>query len=298
MADYGSTFGGQSAVNPGVQTNPQPWIDAAYKAWETKANPIFQQQQQDYEQRMINQGIPVGGEAYDKSFKSLLGAQNDAQTQATFDSIGFGLGAQNQEFGQGLAKSQLANSLLQAMWGDETARYGIDSNEMIQQNRLGQEAQQFAQQLAEQSRQFNSGLQLDRDKLDLQSQQFGDTLGFNYADLYGNLGLAYDQLGQRANEFNSTLDYNYWDRGNQFDYMYDRAASDDMRWGADQNRQDFYDTQNSQRYMDALIMSLLGGPAPDVPTFDPTGAYNGQIGGLSSGNNSSNSWFDNFLSFG
>ena len=184
------------------------------------------------------------------------------------------------------------------MWGDDTARSGIKTNADTQQYGIDSNASIAAQDRAQQATQFNQGLQFDRDQMAQRGQMFGDQLGFDYDALYGNLGLAYDTLGQRGYEFDSNLDYNYWDRGNQFDYMYDRAAMDDMRWGAGEDRQDYYDQVNDDRYYDALVMSLLGGPAPQVPIFNPTGAYGSQISGLSNGNNSSNSWFNDFLSFG
>lgn len=247
-----SSIGGVSAVNPQARGNYQQYIDAAYDNTKGRLDPIFEQQRNAYNQQMVNMGLPVGGEAYNKSFQQMDQNQNDAYSNASFGAMGFGLDAQNQDFNQDATRSGLANALLQSKWGTDLGYYNTDTNAALTREGLAEGGRQFDTGLAEGGRQYDN-----------------------------SLGLQYDNLGQRGYEFDSGLDKQYWDSQNQYDYMYDRAGQDDYRYGVGQDRQDYYDQQNATRYDDAFIMQLLGmGGTPGVYTQDPTSAYNNQIGQL------------------
>jgi hypothetical protein len=242
MAASGSGWGGISAVNPQAKGSYQDYIDASFKNAKARLDPIFKDQRSAYEQNMVNRGIPVGGEAYNSSFQQLDQNQNDAYSNAAFNAMGFGLGAQAQDFGQDLSRSNLANAMLRSKWSDDTARYGIDTNAATAANALG-----------EQGRQFDLGL--------------------------GQRGYEFDSnLDQRNYEFDTNTDYNYWDRGTQFDMM-DRSFFEDQgRYADAQNQQDYQNQLAREQWQYAALMNaFMGLQAPSPYYQDPTSAYSSQL---------------------
>lgn len=245
-------IGGVSAVNPQAKGNYQQYIDSSFNNAERRLDPIFDRQNNAWQQQMINQGLPVGGEANNDSMGQMYQTQDDAWQNAAYQAQREGLFAQNQDFSQDATRSGLANALLQSKWGTDLGYYNTDTNAAL--TREG---------IAEGGRQFDSGLSEG-------GRQFDNSMDYQYG-----------QLGQRGYEFDSNLDKQYWDSQNQYDYMYDRAGQDDYRYGVGEDRQDYYDQTNANRYDDAFMMQLLGmGGTPGVYTQDPTSAYNNQIGQL------------------
>jgi len=206
----GSSIGGISAVNPQAKTNFKGYVDQAYDASKARLDPIFQQQQQGFDQSLVNRGIPVGSEAYSNASRDLRQSHNDAYTQAANAAIGVGLGAQAQDFGQDATRSQLANALLQSKWSSDLGYAGLDEG-----------ARQFDVGLGENARQFDAGqdynywdrgnfwdYQYDRaDMSDLQwltgvdKQSYDDQLQSNrWSDNLGNSYLSpYDPAGLNIN---------------------------------------------------------------------------------------------------
>jgi len=273
-------IGGVSAVNPQAgQANEldafKRYEDAAFANASGRLNPFLQQQQAQFQQQMANQGIPVGSDAYNKAQAQMSLGQTDAMNNAAFGAMGFGLGAQQQSFGQDHARSQLANSLLQAKMQQDLGMAGIG----VDKARLAQDASQFSR-----------GLGFDRDKLAQQASQFQDTLGLDYDKLGYDYDTFYDTLGQRAYEFDSGQDFDYWDRGNQYG-----LANRAMDSG------DFWDAYNAgptgtQRYDDALALAILSGmQPPGVPTVDPAGTYAAQLGVGSQGRGQSLNFLSNAM---
>jgi len=252
MAKKGGKYslGGVSAVNPQVGDFKQ-YEDAAFANASGRLDPFLQQQTSQFNQRMANQGIPVGSDAYNKAFAQMNLGQTDAMNNAAFGAMGFGLGAQDQAFGQEHARSQLANSLLQAKMAKQLGMANVG---------LGQA------QLAQQGSQFQDSLGFDREKLAQQGQQFGDTLGYNYDSFY-------DTLGQRAYEFDSGQDFDYWSQGNAFD-LAERGMDTEDYWNA-------YNAgpTGTEQYDNALIMALLGIAPPGVVPADVANPYSTQITG-------------------
>ncbi len=205
-----SSIGGVSAVNPQAgQANEldafQRYEDSAYNNAMRRLEPQMATAQRDFDQEMMNRGIPVGSDAYNSARAQFDQSQAGARENAAFGAMQFGLGAQNQSFQQDHARSQLANALLQAQWQKELG--------------LGRLGLGYAQ-LGEQGRQVDKGL------------------GYDYDTFY-------DTLGQRAYEFDSGQDFDYWDRGNYWDFAYDRADASDYfdSWDRDYGaQQDFMDT--------------------------------------------------------
>lgn len=68
-----------------------------------RLQPTVQMQQQQFDARMANQGIPVGSEAYNNAKRAFDQQQNDLLTSAQIQGIGVGQQANQQAFNQQLA---------------------------------------------------------------------------------------------------------------------------------------------------------------------------------------------------
>jgi len=231
-----TSIGGVSAVNPQAKTDFQGYVDASYNAAKQRLDPVMQQQQQTYQQSMVDRSIPVGSEAYGKSSQQLDQNQNDAYSQAAFNAMQFGLGAQAQDFGQDATRSQLSNALLQSKWGNELG-WG---NNALGYAGLNEQGRQFDKGLNEQGRQF--------DNTSMDNRYFFDT-----------------NLGENARQFDSSQDFNYWDRGSQFDYMYDRAGQNDLQWLMGYDRDIWNDQTQANRWSDQLGNNMLQPFDPNIP---------------------------------
>lgn len=200
-----SSVDGISAVNPQAKGSYDQYIDASFQNAKQRLDPIMGQQRRQYEQSMVNRGIPVGSQGYNSAFQQLDQNQNDAYSSAAFDAMGFGLGAQAQDFGQDAQRSQLANSLLQARMNQALGFYNAD---------LGYDS------LAERGRQFDASLVSDLYKHDT-------TQDYNYWNQGNAWDLANDQFGFQQ------------DRALQDDYRW--AVGQDRQDFYDNREQSRYD---------------------------------------------------------
>lgn len=192
-------YGGVSPVNPQAgQANEldafKRYEDAAFGNAMNRLNPIQSQEDQTFDQRMANQGIPVGSEAYNKAKTQMDLSQSDAVSNAAFNAMGFGADLQNQSFQQDATRSQLANALMQAQMQKDVgmANVNLGYKGLAQDNSqfgrsLDQNASQFGQNLAQQNYQFNSGQDYD----------------------YWNAG---NQYGLQNRALDSNDYFNTWDR--------------------------------------------------------------------------------------
>ena len=64
--------------------------DSLYNRFSTVNEPLFQKQREEFEQSMLNRGIPVGSAQYNNQLEQLNRAQNDARQSARTQSIGMG----------------------------------------------------------------------------------------------------------------------------------------------------------------------------------------------------------------
>lgn len=78
----------------------RPFADSVYSEATRQLDPMMQQREADFRQRMINQGLQEGTEAYDKAFANFSRERNDAYGSARNQALAQALGAQNQFFGQ------------------------------------------------------------------------------------------------------------------------------------------------------------------------------------------------------
>jgi hypothetical protein len=64
--------------------------DKAYAQATRTLDPTFDRARKDFDQRVINQGIATGSEAYDEEFDRFMRDKNDAYSNAAFGAMGYG----------------------------------------------------------------------------------------------------------------------------------------------------------------------------------------------------------------
>ena len=81
-------------------------------------------------QRLANQGLVPGGEAYDNEMRIQGQQQNDQRTQAALQGLSLDSGAQNQRFNQEQARAQFGNTALQQSLAQQTQLRNQPLNEI------------------------------------------------------------------------------------------------------------------------------------------------------------------------
>jgi len=80
--------------------DPTKATNTAYESLMTRLNPQYEQQQSQLDQRLANQGITLGSEAWRNAQNQFGQTRNDAQTQAALQAINLGMQQQQQQYGQ------------------------------------------------------------------------------------------------------------------------------------------------------------------------------------------------------
>lgn len=88
--------------------------NATYQAYVDKLTPVYQQQNIDLSNQLVNQGIPVGSEAYIRAMQNLQNNQNAALNQAAYQSVLSGQDAYSQAFTDNLRAAQFNNNARQS----------------------------------------------------------------------------------------------------------------------------------------------------------------------------------------
>lgn len=112
----------------GQNVGMQGW-DRASGLLMSRLEPQLQRQEQQLEQRLASQGIPVGSEAYTRAKQDLAMQQNDARIQAQIQAQGI----QQNLFGQELAAGQFGNQALLGQNQAQLANLGF-TNQAQQQD--------------------------------------------------------------------------------------------------------------------------------------------------------------------
>lgn len=125
--------------------------NATYQAYVDRLIPQYQQQTNDLQTRLINQGIPVGSEAYQRAMSDLQGAQNAALNQAAYQSVENGQNAYSQSLADSINAAQFGNSAqqnyiqqIQSLLGGSVS--GYDKMADLYNAQKGVEARQTAAQ--------------------------------------------------------------------------------------------------------------------------------------------------------
>jgi hypothetical protein len=122
-----------------------------------RLNPQIEQDQKATQQRLANQGIPVGSEAWNNEMRQQGNQQNDLRSQAALQGINLDLSANEQGFNQAQQNAGLFNSALAQNFGQGLQGQQL-SNQAIGQN-FGQGATSAGLYNQAQNQQFNQGLQ-------------------------------------------------------------------------------------------------------------------------------------------
>lgn len=99
----GNLFGGSNADKQSA--------DSVFKAFSDRYQPIFERQSNNLQDRLVNQGIPVGSEAYSRAMSDMSQTQNDALQQAAYQSVQAGQQARNNEIANNLSIFSAFNPL-------------------------------------------------------------------------------------------------------------------------------------------------------------------------------------------
>ena len=99
----GTLFGGTKADKQAA--------DSVFSAFSDRYEPIFERQTDNLQDRLVNQGIPVGSEAYSRAMNDLAQTQNDAYQQAAYQSVQAGQQARNNEIQNSLGIFSAFNPL-------------------------------------------------------------------------------------------------------------------------------------------------------------------------------------------
>lgn len=99
----GNLFGGSNADKQAA--------DSVFKAFSDRYQPVFERQSNHLQDRLVNQGIPVGSEAYSRAMSDMSQTQNDALQQAAYQSVQAGQQARNNEIANNLSIFSAFNPL-------------------------------------------------------------------------------------------------------------------------------------------------------------------------------------------
>lgn len=128
--------------------------DAVYNQYMNRLTPQFEQQTSDLATALANKGLSVGSEAYQRAMNDLQQEQNDATSQAAYQSVLAGQDAYAQDLSNQIAAGNFGNTaqqsyinqLLSALQGS-ASQYDIQSDIYAARQGLAA-AQQQAQQQA------------------------------------------------------------------------------------------------------------------------------------------------------
>ena len=87
--------------------------EATFNSYAAKVVPQYQQQTADLHTSLINQGIPVGSEAYQRAMSGLQSSQNAALNQAAYQSVLNGQNAYSQSLADSINAAQFNNTARQ-----------------------------------------------------------------------------------------------------------------------------------------------------------------------------------------
>ncbi|MBQ8481958.1 MAG: hypothetical protein IJ532_05440 [Alphaproteobacteria bacterium] len=88
--------------------------DATYNSYVDKLNPLYQQQLDDMQTRLVNQGIPVGSEAYNRAMGEVQNSMNDALNQAAYQSVLAGQDMYSQSLADSISAAGFSNNARQS----------------------------------------------------------------------------------------------------------------------------------------------------------------------------------------
>ena len=236
---YGLGATGNNSANLKTSTGVDPTLlnqqtqDALYKANTQYLDPQFTQGQAQLENKLANQGITKGSEAYNNAMLNFTNQKQQAYESARNQAISGSTAAAQGMFGMGLQNAQFANSALGQQFG---------------QNVTAQQLTNAAAQQNNQNAQVNMGLT---------NQAYGQQFGQNLqANQFANAGIAQNNANTLANaQFaNAAQGQQY---GQNLSDMQAQNAAVNQRFGMDTANQADYNAANQQDFNMALTNANL-----------------------------------------
>lgn len=193
----------------------QDTTDALYKANTQYLDPQFSQQQAQLENKLANQGITRGSEAYDNAMLNFNNQKQQAYESARNQAVAGGMNAAQGMFGMNLQGNQFTNSALGQQFNQSLNTTQLQNSAAGQNNQLdlsnqaaynaalGQQfgqnlqAAQFGNQASLQG--FDAGMQNANLNNQVQGQLFGQNISnANLQNAASNQQLSQAQLRQQA----------------------------------------------------------------------------------------------------
>ena len=159
----------------------------------SRLQPQLTQNENATRQRLANQGLVTGGEAYNNEMRTMGQNRNDLELQAAAQGINLDAMMNQQGFGQAQARGQFGNEAQQAQFNAALQNAGL-GNAALQQNYQNQIAGQTAQNAAI-AQNYNQQLGLAQFGNEAQQSQFNAAL--QNAGM-GNTALQQDYQNQLA----------------------------------------------------------------------------------------------------
>ena len=130
---------------------------ATFQRGLNRIDPYMQEQRSAMAQRLQNQGLPVGSEAYNQELNRFDRSRGDQLENLALSSVGAGRQEQGRLFGQDLASGQFNASEAQRQFGERLGATSFNASEQGRgfRENLASNQNQFNQRLA--SNQFNAG---------------------------------------------------------------------------------------------------------------------------------------------
>lgn len=225
----------QSVRQLNQQNLPQTAINAGQTAQDaifSRLNPTLQRDEEALRQRLANQGIALGSEAYNREMALAGQRATDLRLQAAAQGIGLDQAARQQAFGENQALSNFDMALQGQQFGQRQAMTAADAarrNQMFGENQAmsnfdaarrqqGLSEQQVANQadMALNNQQFGQRQAMTSADLIRNQQQFGQNQAITNSDLVRN------QQAFGQNQASSQFDLNL--RNQQFNEQQNLAA--------------------------------------------------------------------------
>ena len=157
--------------------------EAMYQSYTDKLNPQFERQTENLETRLINKGLPVGSEAYQRAMNDLQDSQNEALSQAVYQSVASGQDAYSKSLQDNMYTAKFNNEARQS-YIDQVLSMLADSVSGYQNQNAIYNANAGVQNRINQAR--ASRWNTFRDVVGSASQGIASGLSGNYASILGS----------------------------------------------------------------------------------------------------------------
>ena len=240
-----SNNAGQIKTNLGIdpQLLNQQTQDALYKANTQYLDPQFQQTQSQLENKLANQGITRGSEAYNNAMLNFNNQKQQAYESARNTAVGQSMAAAQGMFGMGLEGAKFGNEALGQQFGQQFSAQQLANQAANQNNLTAQNNLKLNNAAVEQ--QFGQGLQ---------AAQFGNqATGQNNANALANAQFANSAAGQ-----NNALDLANAQFGNAAIAQNNANAANNAGFANASQNQSFTQNQNAGNFVNSAQAQQYG----------------------------------------